>query len=333
MLLNGRRPCSCCRVPPPLLVVPELERPRARESPPGQRRTPTASSAGPTARIRTSWSRPRSRTPARLAVGRPALVGPPVRAPARRPGPRVRAGVADRSAAPGGQGRRRARGARAARAAPPTRRSRPITGKRVPRGPRRGGRRRPGATSWWRMGTRRGLHDRGAGPNGASPHHEPGERTILAGDVVVMDFGGGLGGYCSDIPGPSRWASRRRSSPGPPIVQEAQQAALQAVGPGLPRKPSTVRPAGSSTEADSASASSIEPVTGSASRCTRRPTWSRGIDPPWWRACVLDRAGHLPGPDVRRADRGHRGGDGRRCGAAEPFDARACDRRLTTPSN
>ncbi len=37
-----------------------------------------------------------------------------------------------------------------------------------------------------------------AGPNGASPHHEPGERVIAAGDLVVIDFGGRLKGYCSD---------------------------------------------------------------------------------------------------------------------------------------
>src|SRR5207248_2831764 len=38
-----------------------------------------------------------------------------------------------------------------------------------------------------------------SGPNGASPHHEPGPRTIRSGDAVVLDFGGRVGGYCSDI--------------------------------------------------------------------------------------------------------------------------------------
>src|SRR5262249_21277556 len=37
-----------------------------------------------------------------------------------------------------------------------------------------------------------------AGPNGADPHHRPGSRTIANGDMVVMDFGGLLEGYCSD---------------------------------------------------------------------------------------------------------------------------------------
>jgi Xaa-Pro aminopeptidase len=44
----------------------------------------------------------------------------------------------------------------------------------------------------------------GSGPNSASPHHEPGERIIGAGEPVVCDFGGSLRledtvGYCSDI--------------------------------------------------------------------------------------------------------------------------------------
>lgn len=43
-----------------------------------------------------------------------------------------------------------------------------------------------------------------AGANAASPHHEPGGRTIVPGDVVLCDFGGtmateGGAGYCSDI--------------------------------------------------------------------------------------------------------------------------------------
>jgi Xaa-Pro aminopeptidase len=44
----------------------------------------------------------------------------------------------------------------------------------------------------------------GSGPNGASPHHEPGARVIGAQETVVCDFGGtfslaGDVGYCSDI--------------------------------------------------------------------------------------------------------------------------------------
>jgi Xaa-Pro aminopeptidase len=75
----------------------------------------------------------------------------------------------------------------------------------------------------------------GSGPNGASPHHEPGSRVISAGDLVVLDFGGRARGYCSDI--------TRTVSVGEPsaeakevhaIVREAQEAAFRAVGPGVP---------------------------------------------------------------------------------------------------
>ncbi|MEX1219759.1 MAG: aminopeptidase P family protein [Solirubrobacterales bacterium] len=37
-----------------------------------------------------------------------------------------------------------------------------------------------------------------AGPNGASPHAEPGSRKIEAGELVVIDMGSKLHGYCSD---------------------------------------------------------------------------------------------------------------------------------------
>ena len=37
-----------------------------------------------------------------------------------------------------------------------------------------------------------------AGPNGASPHAEPGRRKVGAGELVVLDMGAKLDGYCSD---------------------------------------------------------------------------------------------------------------------------------------
>lgn len=72
-----------------------------------------------------------------------------------------------------------------------------------------------------------------SGPNSASPHHEPGDRVIERGDVVVVDFGGRNGGYCSD--------STRTFSVGEPsalqqevhdVVHRAQRAATGAVRPG-----------------------------------------------------------------------------------------------------
>jgi len=38
-----------------------------------------------------------------------------------------------------------------------------------------------------------------SGPNGALPHARPTERTISAGDLVVIDFGCVIDGYCSDM--------------------------------------------------------------------------------------------------------------------------------------
>jgi Xaa-Pro aminopeptidase len=79
----------------------------------------------------------------------------------------------------------------------------------------------------------------GSGPNGASPHHEPGERVIEPGDTVVCDFGGEYVldddvGYCSDI--------TRTVAVGEPgaqvrdtyaVLLAAQQGAVDAVRPGV----------------------------------------------------------------------------------------------------
>ncbi|MFD9813755.1 aminopeptidase P family protein [Streptomyces sp. NPDC059080] len=74
----------------------------------------------------------------------------------------------------------------------------------------------------------------GSGPNGANPHHEAGDRLIQDGDMVVLDFGGLKDGYGSD--------TTRTVHVGEPtaeerkvhdIVREAQQAAFEAVRPGV----------------------------------------------------------------------------------------------------
>lgn len=72
-----------------------------------------------------------------------------------------------------------------------------------------------------------------SGPNGASPHHEPTEREIRDGDLIVMDFGGRIEGYCSDttrtfvVGGPT--AEQREVFD---LVRTAQEAAVDAVRPG-----------------------------------------------------------------------------------------------------
>jgi Xaa-Pro aminopeptidase len=73
-----------------------------------------------------------------------------------------------------------------------------------------------------------------AGPNGADPHHEAGDRVIADGDMVVLDFGGLLGGYGSDTSrtvhvGTPTDEERRVHD----IVREAQEAGFRAVRPGV----------------------------------------------------------------------------------------------------
>ncbi len=81
----------------------------------------------------------------------------------------------------------------------------------------------------------------GSGPNGASPHHDSGDRTIGERETVVCDFGGKVGvrgasfGYCSDI--------TRTVVTGSPsaeitecyeVLKGAQAAAVQAARVGVP---------------------------------------------------------------------------------------------------
>jgi D-alanyl-D-alanine dipeptidase len=73
-----------------------------------------------------------------------------------------------------------------------------------------------------------------SGPNAASPHHEPGSRTIVPRDTVVMDFGGELAGYHSDttrtvaVIEPTEELEQVFA-----VVREAQAAAVDAVRPGV----------------------------------------------------------------------------------------------------
>lgn len=79
-----------------------------------------------------------------------------------------------------------------------------------------------------------GFVNVGSGPNGASPHHNSGDRTLQHGDMVVMDFGGPLGGYHSDITrtfsiGVTGAEERRAYE----TVREAQEFGVRAVRPGV----------------------------------------------------------------------------------------------------
>ena len=75
----------------------------------------------------------------------------------------------------------------------------------------------------------------GSGPHGADPHHECSDRELRAGDIVVVDIGGPYEpGYHSDstrtysIGEPDPEVARRYA-----VLQRAQQAAVEAVRPGV----------------------------------------------------------------------------------------------------
>lgn len=75
----------------------------------------------------------------------------------------------------------------------------------------------------------------GSGPNGARPHLRPTDRVILPGDLVVVDFGAVVDGYCSDMTrtmmvGGHADATQRRMLD---VVLEAQASGVAAVAPGV----------------------------------------------------------------------------------------------------
>ncbi len=80
----------------------------------------------------------------------------------------------------------------------------------------------------------------GSGPNSASPHHEASDRVIAAGEPIVLDIGGALGGYGSDI---TRvlWVTGGDAASGPDeryralvdVLRDAQAAGTRAVRPGI----------------------------------------------------------------------------------------------------
>jgi len=73
-----------------------------------------------------------------------------------------------------------------------------------------------------------------SGPNGASPHHETGQRVLVPGDAVVVDIGGTRAGYCSDMTRnyvigdlPYGYEAVHR------VLEHAQDTAVRAVRPGV----------------------------------------------------------------------------------------------------
>ncbi len=80
----------------------------------------------------------------------------------------------------------------------------------------------------------------GSGPNSASPHHEASDRVIRAGEPIVLDIGGLLGGYGSDITR-MLWVTGGDPARGPDdaflhlfaVLRAAQARATAAVAPGI----------------------------------------------------------------------------------------------------
>lgn len=80
-----------------------------------------------------------------------------------------------------------------------------------------------------------------SGPNAASPHHGASDRVIAAGGPVVIDIGGTLDGYASDITR-TIWVTGGDPARGPDptfleiydLVREAQASATAAARPGTP---------------------------------------------------------------------------------------------------
>ena len=78
-----------------------------------------------------------------------------------------------------------------------------------------------------------------SGPNSASPHHEASERVIAAGEPIVLDIGGTIDGYGSDITR-TLWVTGGDQANGPDerfrqlfgVLQAAQVESRRSVRPG-----------------------------------------------------------------------------------------------------
>lgn len=79
-----------------------------------------------------------------------------------------------------------------------------------------------------------------SGPNSASPHHEASDRVIRAGEPIVLDIGGTVSGYGSDITR-TLWVTGGDATKGPDesfrhlfnVLYHAQASATAAVHPGV----------------------------------------------------------------------------------------------------
>jgi Xaa-Pro aminopeptidase len=87
-----------------------------------------------------------------------------------------------------------------------------------------------------------------SGPNSAKPHAHPTDRTLGRGDLVVLDFGGVLDGYCVDV--------TRMAAVGP--LPDRAQALFLAVKVAQEAAILAVRPAAAASAVDSAARSALD---------------------------------------------------------------------------
>ncbi len=84
--------------------------------------------------------------------------------------------------------------------------------------------------AWWMERTMRDLGAEAvsfppivaSGPNGALPHHHPGERLVGAGELLLVDAGAMVDGYCSDCTRTFATGSL------PPVLERAYRVCLEA---------------------------------------------------------------------------------------------------------
>ena len=198
--------------------------------------------------------------------------------------------LTDHRPSPRREGPRRAGGTRDAPAAAPTRRS----GRSAGCDSWADGRRRSRRT-WrhcsWSTGTPAPT-SRSSPPVPTPLRREP---SPAAGrsypkDVVVMDFGGEVGGTSPTPREPWWWGRRRRGSRCSRLVQGAGRPAVRTVRPASPHRTSIALRGGSSTPPVTAAVLPPDRQ-GSGSRSTSRPTSSRGTRRVLTRHDVLGGAG------------------------------------------
>ena len=169
------------------------------------------------------------------------------------------------------------------------------------------------------------------GPNGASPHHDPTDRVIAPGDVVLCDFGGTIGGYCSDI--------TRMFVVGEPnaevrdvydVLVAAQEAGVQAGVVGAPCESGRRRHPRGHRRRGLRRLLRAPHRSRHRHRGARGPLHGRGQHPAHRARLRVERgARHLPARTLRPPARGHRRRHGRRPAPPHPRAARPRDRALT----